>query len=630
SDPEASLRARASGQQLSILPDCSFIFDSNAVSQRRYYFQDLFRQQPGTSSRAEGDTRQRLTTGLRARHADVSPDGRRIVYVVNDRSTSTLYIADLTPDFQLANRRRLVPSARFEQAYTPRFSPDGRSVAYSAWTAGGYRDVRVVDVQSGGFRELFHDRALDQQPVFSRDGKLVYFASDRSGVSNIYAFELATSRLWQVTNVVNGAYYPELSRDQRTLVYTGYTSKGWDLFALDNDRSRWLDPEPYVSQRGEAPDPIFAHYPIEPYRALPTLRPHQYRLDYGPGQFGNQLTVSTSGGDIANLHSVAASISVPTDTTRGEPAATLDYAYGRQRYFFQLSGYRLAQPRYDYTYSNQNPTVVEHTTGVASGVSLYAGGDNEAHSVSLNYTVAQYATTLPLASPDPYAPRPDEPSRGFLGLVHLGYSYSNAESSTYAISNERGFQLSLGVDYADRAVGSEFNRTSFSAVATGYLLMPWARHQVLAVALSGATGTSTFYAGGYASEQLIDSFRSNTRQNAFRLRGYSPNQFRGTDLNLLNVEYRTPLWYADRGVSTLPVFMRSLAGAVFLDYGAAYNQLDLKDPLAFFHAGVGAELWVDLYVGYQVYANLRLGFARGLDSTAPSGIQSYTVISSAF
>jgi hypothetical protein len=129
---------------------------------------------------------------------------------------------------------------------------------------------------------------------------------------------------------------------------------------------------------------------------------------------------------------------------------------------------------------------------------------------------------------------------------------------------------------------------------------------------------------------LLDAFRSNLRQGAFRLRGYRQGQFAGNDFNLVNVEYRTPLWYTDRGISTLPIFMRSLAGAAFFDYGAAYDRLDLKDPLASFHAGVGAELWVELFVGYYVSANLRFGLAKGLDATAPSGLQSYTVLSSAF
>ena len=636
SEPEGTLRARAAGQQVSVAPDCSLVFDSSAISQRRYDFQDLFRQLPGTSSREEGDTRERLSHGLRARYADVSPDGRSVVYVTNDRSTSTLRIAELTAEYELVNARALVPSARFEQAYTPRFSADGRSVVYSAWSTGGFRDIRLVDVATGQFRELSHDRAMDQQPVFSHDGKRVYFASDRSGVSNIYAYELASGQLRQVTNVLNGAYYPELSEDERTLVYTGYTSRGWDLFVLDNQPQNWLEPLPYQDTRPTAPSPSVVRYPIQPYSALPTLRPHQYYVQYGPGAFGNQFLITTNGGDIAGLHAISAALSVPIDTTRGEPGLSLDYAYGRQPYSFQLSGFRSSTPRNDYSYSDQKPPIIEHLTGVATGVSLYAGGDNEAQYAALSYTAAEFATKLPLGLPDPYAPLPLEPHRGFLGLLHLGYSYSNAESTNYAISLERGFSLSVGTDYADRVIGSETSVTSFSAVATGYLKLPWARHQVLAVALSGGTGGGTyprrglFSIGGFGDVPLVDAFRSNLRQSGFRLRGYKPGQFPGNDFNLVNVEYRTPLWYADRGVSTLPVFLRTLSGAVFFDYGAAYDRIDLKDPLALFHAGVGAEMWVDLFVGYYMSTNLRLGFAKGLDSTAPHGVQSYTVLSSAF
>lgn len=636
SEPEGKLRARAAGEQVSFAPDCSLLFDSNAVSQRRYNYQDLFWQRPGTSTREEGDDRERVTHGLRARHADVSPDGRSVVYVTNDRSTSTLRIAELSAQHELLNARALVGSARFEQAYAPRFSPDGRSVVYSAWTTGGFRDIRLVDVATGKFRELFHDRALDQQPVFSRDGKRVYFSSDRSGVANIYAYDLASAHLWQVTNVVNGAYYPELSADERTLVYTGYTSRGWDLFVLENQPKNWLEPLPYQDRRAKGPAPALARYPVTPYSALPTLRPHQYYVEYGPGAFGKQLTISTSGGDIAGLHGIAAAISVPLETKDSEPAISLDYAYGRQPYSFQLSGFRSATPRNDYTYSERRPPIVEHLTGVSTGISLFAPGDNEPQYLSLSYTVAQFAAKLPLRSPNPYAPLPSEPHRGWLGLLHLGWGYSNAESTNYSIGPERGFQISVGTDYADSVLGSETTLTSFSASMTGYLSMPWARHHVLAVALSGGTAGGTyprrglFSIGGFADLPLLDSFRSNLRQSGFRLRGYKPGQFAGNDYNLLNVEYRAPIWYADRGVSTLPVFLRTLSGAVFFDYGAAYDRIDLQDPLEHFHGGVGAELWVDLFVSYYISANLRLGFAKGLDSTAPSGLQSYTVLSSAF
>src|SRR5262249_35831983 len=155
----------------------------------------------------------KLTEGRRALSADVSPDGRRVVFTVDVRGTSFLEIADLSPDRQISNVRDLVPSARFDQAYTPRFSPDGKLVAYSSWTAGGFRDVRVVDVATGRFYEVTHDRAMDMTPVWAPDGKTLYFSSDRSGIFNILAYDLGTRTFAQVTNVRTGAFMPAVSED---------------------------------------------------------------------------------------------------------------------------------------------------------------------------------------------------------------------------------------------------------------------------------------------------------------------------------------------------------------------------------------------------------------------------------
>jgi hypothetical protein len=114
------------------------------------------------------------------------------------------------------------------------------------------------------------------------------------------------------------------------------------------------------------------------------------------------------------------------------------------------------------------------------------------------------------------------------------------------------------------------------------------------------------------------------------LRGYAPAQFIGTHFNLLNSEYRFPILYADRGIGTLPVFLRGVSGAVFADYGGAFDSIDLDDPFADYHLGVGGELWFDLVFGYFARGTVRLGYARGLDDEAIEGGQTYVVMSSAF
>ena len=182
----------------------------------------------------------RLTTGFRASQADVSPDGRRVVFVSNTRGTSYLQLADLSATGELSNVRALVHPERFDQAYAPRWSPDNRHVAYSAWRRGGFRDVRIVDTSDGTLREVTSDRAIDGGPCFSPDGARLYFHSDRTGVMNVYAFDLAAGTLSQITNTTSGAMQPAIAPDGRTLLYTGYTHEGFDVFAMPLDDARAL------------------------------------------------------------------------------------------------------------------------------------------------------------------------------------------------------------------------------------------------------------------------------------------------------------------------------------------------------------------------------------------------------
>lgn len=219
--------------------------------------------------------------------------------------------------------------------------------------------------------------------------------------------------------------------------------------------------------------------------------------------------------------------------------------------------------------------------------------------------------------------------------MSLGYFYSNADGTVYGIGPERGFTLALGADFGEET-GSDDTLTSFTGRATGYLPMPWADHHVIAAALSGGAAVGTyprrglFFAGGFVDLPVLDAFTDGVYQSAFVLRGYQPAQFIGTQFNLLNAEYRFPILYADRGISTLPVFLRTISGSVFADYGGAFNQMDLEKPFDLYHLGVGAELWFDLVLGYYGRGNVRIGHARGTDSEAVSGGQTYVVVSSAF
>lgn len=633
---DSEIITRASGSVASFGADCSIVFDSVATSRRRHYLSDLFRLPAG--ERAPGGNernRQRMTWGRRAREPAVSPDGRRIAYVTQRAGTATLRVSDLTAHGTLENERRLVPSARFEQAFTPRFSPDGTRLAYSVWSQGGYRDVRIVDVATGAFFAVTHDRAIDQQPAWSPDGRTLFFTSDRTGVANVYAFDLDSKALSQVTNVVTGAYMPEISEDGGTLVYVGYRSNGFDLFSMPLDRSRWLKPLPAPTRPEGEPSVLPHRWPISPYRPLPTLRPHSYGLEVGTGTFGTAVTLSTDGADIVGHHAFAAEVTYETEGPEWQ--GSLDYAYRRLPFDLRATVFRGASPRSDAEIDDEPVTVTEHLVGFTSGIAYGMPGEYDYQSVGLSYTVGDYSHDLDQRRPlDPEAAVPVEPHSGVIAAAHVGYVYSSASGSLYGISAERGFTFGLGIDYADPALGSETTLTSFSTTLTGYLRTPWHRHHVLALAASGGSAGGTyprrglFSTGGFADEPPLDSYTSGIRQGAFVLRGYEPGQFSGTDYALFNAEYRFPIALVDRGVSTLPVFLQTLSGVLFADYGGAFFGIDPDRPSEVLHLGVGAELWIDLVLAYTAGSTLRLGVARGLDHEAPDGLMTYFVAASAF
>jgi hypothetical protein len=613
---------RTTGGALSFMPDGGAVFSSSEAHDNLFFFDDLFEMPPHARSPSglEG-LRTRWTDGWRSIDPSVSPDGRRVVFTVNHRGTTQAMIADLVTgsvpgQHGVGAVRPLAPSARFEQAFTPRWAPDNRHVAYSAWTRGGYRDIRIVDTADGSYVEVMRDRAIDGDPVFSADGRWLYFHSDRTGVTNVYAYEIATGRLKQVTNVVNGAYQPEPSPDGKSLAYIGYTHVGFDVFVMPLDESQWLDPLPYEESRPAPPaEPPPVAAVAEPYNPLVTLRPRRYSVQITPGNFGQASIVTVAGNDISGHHAFTGTLTTEWEHPELEPDFT--YVYGRLPFDVGARVFRQISPQASFKLGDNTVPWVQETAGATVSVAYAIPRAFDAQGFNLSYTAARVAGELPLPADklNPYD-TPSIPTRGMVGALHLGWSYSNTEHYLWSVGNERGFSLGTTFDLSDPALASDFSGYAATFNFATYLRMPWLKHHALALHAGAGTsagnrgGRGPFYIGGYIDLPVVDVVRSSLIQGGIQLRGYPVVEEVGAYYTLLDAEYRFPIANVDRGPSTLPLFLNRITGSVFVDYGSAFD-----DPAtAQFKTGVGGELWFDLTLGYVLGFTFRLGYAKGLAS----------------
>lgn len=192
----------------------------------------------------KSDHERRVTFGKRAINPSVSPDGKQIVFVTNHDGTSNLAIANLDG----TGYRQVTPYANGEQVYNPCWSPSGDRILFDYSVRDG-RDIAWIRPDGTDLEFLVTGDDDSRAARFVGGSAKFVFSSDRTGIFNIYEYDLATRQVSQLTNVLGGAFYPSMNSGG-TLAYAAYTSGGYKIYSYDHPGALAGDRPAYVMASG--------------------------------------------------------------------------------------------------------------------------------------------------------------------------------------------------------------------------------------------------------------------------------------------------------------------------------------------------------------------------------------------
>lgn len=458
---------------------------------------------------------------------------------------------------------------------------------------------------------------------------------------------------------------PDLQLQTEALHYQGLTGIGGPYHMLLGEKGNWglphetpfwgddtpqsgpgIQDEAILDEESKEESDYDFTYPVSRYKSWKTIAPRFISPGIYRTAYGFMGTLGTAGTDVLRRHAYSINGTYRTDSKYIGWAAS--YSLNTFIPVYSIGAFSYTVP-YGNIYTYNGPTEGNGSWVPSikdSGIQYW---DKRIRVYAqASYSLSGYRSIFggwngsyqrPWIVPDSgfqSAPMPDNvykpffPTRGLLASVGGGWRYVKGTSYARSISPEETRLLSLVGQIYSPWVGSwvlddddnyvPFSQFQLTAEWREYRSLPWFNNHVLALKL--ATGLSAGDSQRYGNFRLGGSFGESgyyTLPDEWRaLRGYMPATDSGANYYLSSVEYRLPLLWLDRGYKALPIFVRNVSAAAFVDAGSAFDGSEEigQAPLV----GLGAELRTSLIVSWGGGLSLRGGYAFGLsDGGIPLG-----------
>jgi eukaryotic-like serine/threonine-protein kinase len=178
---------------------------------------------------------QPFLSAIRAEQLDFSADGKWVTY--------SLYPEGSLWRSKLDGSERLQLTFPPVQAIAPRWSPDGRRIAFTIRTTGKPENIYSLSVDGGAPEQLTTGGQDDIDPSWSADGKSLVFGGDPAGVggSGVLRIKILNLKTRQVSILPGseGLWHPSFSPDGRHISALSTDSLAITLF--DVATQKWTE-----------------------------------------------------------------------------------------------------------------------------------------------------------------------------------------------------------------------------------------------------------------------------------------------------------------------------------------------------------------------------------------------------
>ncbi len=599
----------------------------------------------------DNDEEVRLTNNLRANQPSVSHDGKKIVFLFQKDGTTNLGMVNIDgQDF-----KQITFFENGEQVYNPKFSNDGSFIIFD-YSYHQTRDIAKINTDGGGYKILIGENTDDRNPVFDKKGNLIY-ASDETGIFNLYSYDLNTNEKKQLTNVTGGAFMPSAD-DKGNILYSGYTSTGYKIFYIPADQQEkviagrsydWIDNPPLDEHKPKGDLAAFNLRRLVEFNdyETPEYTPEKYsgvfsKLSFFPFiRYDNYNTTNSfvekikpglyvTSSDMLNRYSLFAGASINTRWER-DLFLTFDYRNKLPILFnlglkpeMSLELYNISR-KSDVTvvfdsldlsqYVNTGVTYNLFEVDIAAKHRIFArGSDLELRFIYSQYTATLESFIIPVINPPELYPT-------FHDTYFIGNNYQ-VKYTFNAILPDKDDEINpkgIALEALYNFESNKFNETGDYTIEEGVLKPSYGLFNFHRLELN-----SKIYLPLWSDHTLTTQVRAGSilgpRQPDFfdfylggliGMKAYPFYAVSGNEVGWLNLTYRIPL-FRNIDARAGHLYLDKIFFSVYGDFGNAWN--GEFPALKEFKKGAGAELRIQMNSYYlfptSIFFNASYGFDK--------------------